>query len=139
MNNTFNNYEFPEERNNFSVVINVVTCFVCGSLGLITFLKLLRMYNYDELYKEGYLQLSLLIFIAAMLAVFFIVRKFDIDFEKPTAAILLLMSSAIIIFSVILFFNASMVSQCRSKIFIVSSPSPDPNMIYAYRLIILFL
>lgn len=107
MNNAFNNYEFPEERNNFSVVINVVTCFVCGSLGLITFLKLLRMYNYDELYKEGYLQLSLLIFIAAMLAVFFIVRKFDIDFEKPTAAILLLMSSAIIIFSVILFFNAS--------------------------------
>lgn len=107
MNNSFNDYEFSKKSNNFSTVINIVTCFVCGSLGLITFFKLLRMYNYDELYKEGYLQLSLLIFIAAMLAVFFIVRKFDIDFEKPTAVILLLMSSSIIISSVILFFNAA--------------------------------
>lgn len=107
MDNIFSNYEIPEEKNNFSVVINIVTCFICGSLGLLAFLKLLRMFNYDELYKRGFLQLSVLIFIITMVAVFFFVRKFDIDFEKPTAIILLVMSSAVIIFSVILFFNAS--------------------------------
>lgn len=107
MNNIFNNYENTEEKNNFSVVINIVTCFVCGSLGLIAFLKLLRMFNYDELYNRGFLQLSVLIFVVAMVAVFFVVRKFDIDFEKPTATILMVMSLAVIISSVILFFNAS--------------------------------
>lgn len=107
MDNIFNNYEITEKKNNFSIVINIVTCFVCCSLGLLAFLKLLRMFNYDELYKRGFLQLSVLIFVVAMAVVFFVVRKFDIDFEKSTAIILLVMSSAIIISSVILFFNAS--------------------------------
>ncbi|MEE0930248.1 MAG: hypothetical protein UIM53_04550 [Acutalibacteraceae bacterium] len=107
MDNIFNNYEITEKKNNFSIVINIVTCFVCCSLGLLVFFKLLRMFNYDELYKRGFLQLSVLIFVVAMVAVFFVVRKFDIDFEKPTATILIVMSLAVIIFSVILFFNAS--------------------------------
>lgn len=107
MDNIFNNYEITEKKNNFSVVINIVTFFVCGSLGLIAFLKLLRMFNYDELYKRGFLQLSVLIFVLTMMAVFFVVRRFDIDFEKPTAVILLVMSSAIIVSSVTLFFNPS--------------------------------
>lgn len=99
------NYIIDKEikKNNFQRVINFVTSGICFSLGLLLFLRMIRLFDYSEL-LNGYLQVSLLIFILLMVIAFLVIRKFDIDFDKTTAVLLIVAMFTVDITAVVLFF-----------------------------------